>query len=220
MAGLSGINHLKQGRAYLGSGKGALNEAQKRREEHWQRREKGRCWGKNKIKEENRWQFFTSFLKRGLGTRGASLNRFFQRGERAHFSAVFLCQTAQTVPTSSCFAAEHGCRSKAEFRLESEISIPRSAIPFFLLSSKYSRSFVGAEVVHLHEPRINQDAKSEWRFLAARETDTKRSMLQKERFYLCNFYGLRFLIRMRYREMIKYEMIRYCEREQNRPEEY
>lgn len=128
---------------------------------------------KNKIKEENRWQFFTSFLKRGLGTRGASLNRFFQRGEGAHFSAVFLCQTAQTVPTSSCFAAEHGCRSKAEFRLESEISIPRSAIPFFPLSSKYSRSFVGTEVVHLHEPRINQDAKSEWRFLAARETDTK-----------------------------------------------
>lgn len=37
----------------------------------------------NKIKEENRWQFFTSFLKRGLGTRGASLNRFFQRGAQA-----------------------------------------------------------------------------------------------------------------------------------------
>lgn len=37
--------------------------------------------GENKIKEENRRQFFTSFLKRGLGTRGASLNRFFQRGE-------------------------------------------------------------------------------------------------------------------------------------------
>jgi len=113
------------------------------------------------------------------------LNRFFQRGGRererereAHFSAVFLCQAAQTVPTSSCFAAEHGCRSKAEFRLESEISIPRAPLPpaipsFFLLLSKCSRSFVNAEVLHLHEPRINQDAKSEWRFLAARETDTK-----------------------------------------------
>lgn len=44
-----------------------------------ERRKKKRL-GKNKIKEENRWQFFTSFLKRGLGTRGASLNRFFQRG--------------------------------------------------------------------------------------------------------------------------------------------
>lgn len=92
---------------------------------------KERAGEKNKIKEENRWQFFTSFLKRGLGTRGASLNRFFQRGERAHFSAVFLCQTAQTVPTSSCFVTERGCRSKAEFRLESEISIPRSVIPVF-----------------------------------------------------------------------------------------
>jgi len=95
------------------------------------RREKGKGWGKNKIKEENRWQFFTSFLKRGLGTRGASLNRFFQRGERAHFSTVFLCQTAQTVPISSCFATEHGCRSKAEFRLESKISIPRTAVSLF-----------------------------------------------------------------------------------------
>lgn len=136
MAGLSGINHLQQGRAYLGSGG----------KEHWTEHRRGvrsigigekkeRAGEKNKIKEENRWQFFTSFLKRGLGTRGASLNRFFQRGERAHFSAVFLCQTAQTVPTSSCFVTERGCRSKAEFRLESEISIPRSVIPPFFFSS-------------------------------------------------------------------------------------
>lgn len=130
MAGLSGINHLRQGRA-AGFGERSVERST---EEAWEalveeRKRKG--LGKNKIKEENRWQFFTSFLKRGLGTRGASLNRFFQRGERAHFSAVFLCQTAQTVPTSSCFVAEHGCRSKAEFRLESEISIPRSAIPLF-----------------------------------------------------------------------------------------
>lgn len=38
--------------------------------------DKGR---ENKIKEGNHWQFFTSFLKRGLGTRGESLNRFFRR---------------------------------------------------------------------------------------------------------------------------------------------
>lgn len=44
--------------------------------------------GENKIKEENRWQFFTSFLKRGLGTRGASLNRFFQRGAQAGMKGV------------------------------------------------------------------------------------------------------------------------------------
>lgn len=40
------------------------------------------------------------------------------------------------------------------------------------------------DAVHLHEPRINQDAKSEWRFLAARETDTKIYASEKERFYL------------------------------------
>lgn len=39
----------------------------------------------NKMKEENRWQFFTSFLKRGLGTRGESLNRFYRR-------APFFCR--------------------------------------------------------------------------------------------------------------------------------
>lgn len=78
MAGLSGINQLKRGRVW------------DRRKERWtehrrgvrsigvvvERKKKG--LGKNKIKEENRWQFFTSFLKRGLGTREASLNRFFQ----------------------------------------------------------------------------------------------------------------------------------------------
>lgn len=51
----------------------------------------------NKIKEGNRWQFFTSFLKRGLGTRGESLNRFFRRAP--FFSRLLVRQPTRALPT-------------------------------------------------------------------------------------------------------------------------
>lgn len=93
MEGLSGINQLRQRRPYTWDrGKRSIGRStEERREEHWcYRGEKGEGvgGGENKIKEENRWQFFTSFLKRGLGTRRASLNRFFQRGAQAGMKGV------------------------------------------------------------------------------------------------------------------------------------
>lgn len=62
----------------------------------WTRGEHGAA-RENKIKEGNRWQFFTSFLKRGLGTRGESLNRFFRRAP--FFSRLLVRQPTRALPT-------------------------------------------------------------------------------------------------------------------------
>jgi hypothetical protein len=114
------------------------------------------------------------------------LNRFFRRGttrgertgerkrererererEGTHFSAVFLRRGANCTYHQLFRSAEHACRTKAEFRSESEISIPRSARgdyhppPLPLRGGQMLRKVPRARRwLHPHEPRINQDAR-------------------------------------------------------------